>query len=295
MKLLNFRVRDQIHPPRLIYRVRTLNPRFVRHHSSKLVLAALAASLSFSSAGLATAVPDRGLQAEVGCLGCDWAALTAPAPVSAPVRRNLRQVADATAGPVPPASAPPATGALGRVQVPTNYDIRFRGRLNLDPNVLSRRVTDVYQQRTRESSIVPAMQNPYTDPAAVRRLIQDALYHRNYRSRGRCWVKVRESLVRSGMVPPGTILNAEFPRQRVQRLEAAGFRNILDANLAARPQDAPVGSVLIYAHRTNPRDPADAQIRTETGYVNDFYWPTAYTNQSGKSNYRVIGVMVRPR
>lgn len=291
MKLLNFKVRDQNRQPRLIYRVRTLNSRFMRHHSTKQILAVLAVCLGFSSSGLA--------QATVGCLGCDWAALTAPAPIAAPVRRNLRQVADAAAA-TTPATAPealPDERNLGRVQVPTNYRIGFRGRLNLDPNAapasFEGRVTDMQRQRSGRSSLIPAMQNPYTDPAAVRRLVQDAISNRNYRSRGQCWIYVRQALARSGMVPRGTPLQATTPQARVQRLQSAGFRNIVNSNLAMRPEDAPVGSVLIFAHRSNPRDPGDAQIRTETGYVNDFFWPTAFTNQTTGRNFRLIGVMVR--
>ena len=170
---------------------------------------------------------------------------------------------------------------------------RFHG---FDPNAPAASYIGRVNERNkngRGTTLVDAPANPYSDPQKISRLIQTALNHATEYSRRRCWLFVRKAIESSGMVPPGTVLSGTTPRDHIHKLEAAHFRNILDSNLKAHPEDAPVGSILIYEKTGQPNAPGDAQIRTEHGYVSDFYWPTAFFHQTTGQSHRVIGVMVK--
>jgi hypothetical protein len=237
------------------------------------------------------------LEASQICLTCSGAGAQ-PAPVAADTAGNLTEISHELKQKQEPAAIPAASvRASQRTQrVPRKYYSRQVGAFNPDlpASRFFGKATDA-NLAGRRSSLIDAPRNPYVREDLVNNLIRTALNHRHAWSIGECWISIRKALVDSKLVGSNVNLRAQTPRARVAALKTAGFRNIVDANLMKHPEDAPKGAVLVYEVNGAPNLPGDAQIRTDHGFVSDWFWPTAYTHQSiGSGRAHLIGVMVGP-
>ncbi len=162
--------------------------------------------------------------------------------------------------------------------VPAAYYRRFRGLSHWDiPG---------------STVFVRAPKNEYTKPETVQKLIKYALDHRSRSSNGeqRCWTFVQRAFYALGIVPPGK-LRGYGPNERIAALRnSKKFKEITSAQLKLHPELAPASAIVVY---DNPGSPyGDVQMRTENGWISDFYWPVPFNHQSGGRRASVRGVFV---
>jgi hypothetical protein len=180
------------------------------------------------------------------------------------------------------------------------------------PNGLRQTVAALSSQVTgaQASSGSPHGLNNYKDRADVRTMMASARRRTyiNYSPRSRsyfgrknprqytgfCYHYIKDAIYDSGMVPRGSLTHAPAS-DAAQELSRQGFTNLLNSNPSLRqhPENAPVGSIIVYAGDRTYRY-GDIQIKTEDGFIADYFSPNAMTHQHNGAHFHVVGVMVKP-
>lgn len=127
-------------------------------------------------------------------------------------------------------------------------------------------------------------------------------------SSGQCLDYVLRALNSSGVAPrwwaSGQASDYNmYAKYSIPHLEERNFLNLLSAESTLSAEDAPVGSILVYSGRSptsNCRDGSSRaspekdcghiEIRTENGYVSDFYSTQPIT---AIGPYKLIGIMIQ--
>lgn len=203
------------------------------------------------------------------------------APIPGRTREDLARISREATRTAEEAPAPPAPA-------PTRRPPASPGAVNFDQSVVN-----------------------YSASAQVRRTIDYALRHKTARSRRRCYRSVKDALVAGGLIRSwySDLAAANAKNTLKQR----GFVNLLERepyrSQITSPSQAPKGAVLVYSSGTpcgrgasRVADCGHVEIKVggpgEPGYVSDYRSETAI-NETPRarrygSNYRLIGVMVKP-